>query len=98
MNATTIMNPRGRQKLADHKGSLGDVLKLWLSKVGNVVSPFKVKKEDEVKIEASESYFDDHKGHTIWTVLKKYPRTNRWVFLAQVYWGGDDTEFKSFPS
>ena len=51
-----------------------------------------------MKIESCESYFDDHNGHTIWTSVKKDPRTNRWVFLAQVYWGGDDDEFKSFPS
>jgi hypothetical protein len=51
-----------------------------------------------MKIESSESYFDDHDGNTIWTIVKKDPRTNRWVFLAQVYWGGEDDEFKSFPS
>ena len=51
-----------------------------------------------MKIEPSESYFDDHKGYTIWTSVKKDPRTNRWVFFTQVIWGGDDNEFKSFPS
>jgi hypothetical protein len=51
-----------------------------------------------MKIESSETYFDDHDGNTIWTIVKKDPRTNRWVFLAQVYWGGEDDEFKSFPS
>ena len=51
-----------------------------------------------MKIEGSESYFDDHNGH-LDLDQRKTRSSNEPLGVSQSgYMGGDDDEFKSFPS